>query len=49
MADSPGKQTGGEKMNAGEAPQAMFMALLVITAMVLICVVTWFSDDDGMD
>ncbi len=34
-------------MNAGEA-LGLFMALLVITAMVLICVATWFSDD-GMD
>ena len=48
MADSPGKQTGGAEVNAGEAI-GLFMALLVITAMVLICVVTWFSDDDGMD
>ena len=44
MADSPGKQTM-EKMNAGEA-LGLFMALLVICAMVLICVATWFSDDD---
>ena len=29
------------KVNAGEA-LGLFMALLVITAMVLICVVTWF-------
>ena len=35
-------------MNVGEA-LGLFMALLVITAMVLICIVTWFSDDDGMD
>ena len=35
-------------MNAGEALM-LFMAFLVIGAMVLICVVTWFSDDDGMD
>lgn len=48
MADSPGKQTGGAKVNAGEA-LGLFMAILVIGAMVLICVVTWFSDDDGMD
>ena len=34
-------------MNAGEALM-LFMAFLVIGAMVLICVATWFSDD-GMD
>ena len=34
-------------MNPGEM-LILFMALLVITAMVLICVATWFSDD-GMD
>ena len=33
------------KMNAGEA-LGLFMALLVICAMVLICVATWLSDDD---
>ncbi len=47
MAYPSGKQTGGKKMNAGEA-LGLFMALLVICAMVLICVATWFSDD-GMD
>jgi hypothetical protein len=35
-------------MNVGEALM-LWMAILVITAMVLICVATWFSDDDGMD
>jgi uncharacterized membrane protein YqiK len=35
-------------MNVGEALM-LWMAILVITAMVLICIVTWFSDDDGMD
>ena len=34
-------------MNVGEAH--VWMAIHVITAMVLICVATWFSDDDGMD
>ncbi len=34
-------------MNVGEALM-LWMAILVITAMVLICVATWFSDD-GMD
>ena len=32
-------------MNVGEALM-LWMAILVITAMVLICIVTWFSDDD---